>query len=57
MGYLVTGGAGFLGANAVDELVLRGHDMVVLGDLLSGKAENLAPARANIEFLRPMDTD
>jgi nucleoside-diphosphate-sugar epimerase len=43
MGYLVTGGAGFLGSNAVDELVLRGHDMVVLGDLSSGKAENLAP--------------
>jgi UDP-glucose 4-epimerase len=40
MRYLVTGGAGFIGSNTVDELVRRGHDVVVLDDLSSGKTEN-----------------
>ena len=37
MRYLVTGGAGFIGSNTVDELVRRGHSVVVLDDLSSGK--------------------
>jgi len=28
MRYLVTGGAGFIGSNTVDELVRRGHSVV-----------------------------
>jgi nucleoside-diphosphate-sugar epimerase len=39
--YLVTGGAGFIGSNTVDELVRRGHDVVVLDDLSTGKSANL----------------
>jgi UDP-glucose 4-epimerase len=41
MRYLVTGGAGFIGSNTVDELVRRGHSVVVLDDLSGGKEENL----------------
>ena len=57
MRYLVTGGAGFIGSNSVDELVRRGHDVVVLDDLSSGKAENLAGVRTNIEFMQHSITD
>jgi nucleoside-diphosphate-sugar epimerase len=57
MRYLVTGGAGFIGSNLADELVRRGHDVVVLDDLSAGKEENLAGARAKIEFRRGSITD
>jgi UDP-glucose 4-epimerase len=57
MRYLVTGGAGFIGSNTVDELVRRGHDVVVLDDLSSGKAENLAHVRASIKFVQHSVTD
>src|ERR1019366_10223682 len=52
MRYLVTGGAGFIGSNTVDELVRRGHDVVVLDDLSAGKAENLANVKAKIEIVQ-----
>jgi nucleoside-diphosphate-sugar epimerase len=50
MRYLVTGGAGFIGSNMVDELVRRGHDVTVLDDLSAGKEENLAGVREKIDF-------
>jgi UDP-glucose 4-epimerase len=50
MRYLVTGGAGFIGSNIVDELVRRGYHVVVLDDLSTGKEENLAGVRAKIEL-------
>jgi nucleoside-diphosphate-sugar epimerase len=52
MRYLVTGGAGFIGSNTVDELVRRGHGVVVLDNLSTGKAENLAGLKSKIEFLQ-----
>jgi nucleoside-diphosphate-sugar epimerase len=52
MRYLVTGGAGFIGSNTVDELVRRGHSVVVLDDLSSGKEENLAEVRNKITFMK-----
>ena len=52
MRYLVTGGAGFIGSNTVDELVRRGHGVVVLDDLSSGKEENLAEVRTKITFVK-----
>src|SRR5664279_302842 len=57
MRYLVTGGAGFIGSNTVDELVRRGHSVVVLDDLSAGKEENLAEIRNKITFLKGSITD
>lgn len=57
MRFLVTGGAGFIGSNTVDELVRRGHSVVVLDDLSSGKEENLAEARSKITFIKGSVTD
>ena len=50
MRYLVTGGAGFIGSNIVDELVKRGHEVVVLDDLSAGKEANLAAVRDKIDL-------
>jgi nucleoside-diphosphate-sugar epimerase len=50
MRYLVTGGAGFIGSNLVDELVRRGHSVVVLDDLSTGNESNLASVRGKIDF-------
>src|ERR1700735_2813486 len=50
MRYLVTGGAGFIGSNIVDELVRRGHQVVVLDDLSAGKESNLADARGKVDL-------
>jgi nucleoside-diphosphate-sugar epimerase len=57
MRFLVTGGAGFIGSNTVDELVRRGHSVVVLDDLSSGKEENLAESRNKISFIKGSITD
>lgn len=47
---LVTGGAGFIGSNLVDELLERGWSVTVLDDLSSGHAENL-PSRERLRFV------
>ena len=52
MRYVVTGGAGFIGSNTVDELVRRGESVVVLDDLSAGKEENLAEIRNKISFIK-----
>jgi nucleoside-diphosphate-sugar epimerase len=57
MRYLVTGGAGFIGSNTVDELVRRGHSVVVLDDLSSGKEDNLAEIRNKITIIKGSITD
>src|SRR3979490_2151105 len=57
MRYLVTGGAGFIGSNTVDELVRRGHSVVVLDDLSSGKEDHLAEIRNKITFIKGSITD
>ena len=40
---LVTGGAGFIGSNLVDELVESGYEVVIIDNLSSGKKENINP--------------
>lgn len=50
MRYLVTGGAGFIGSHIVEELVRRGHHVIVFDDLSSGKENNLSPVRDHIEL-------
>jgi UDP-N-acetylglucosamine/UDP-N-acetyl-alpha-D-glucosaminouronate 4-epimerase len=57
MRYVVTGGAGFIGSNTVDELVKRGHSVVVLDDLSAGKEENIADVRNKITFIKGSITD
>ena len=52
MRYLVTGGAGFIGSNIVDELIRRGHEVAVFDDLSTGKEANLAAVRSKIDFRR-----
>src|SRR3982074_3697711 len=57
MRFVITGGAGFIGSNTVDELVRRGHSVVVLDDLSSGKEENLADIRNKITLIKGSITD
>lgn len=41
MKILVTGGAGFIGSNVVDQLINNGHEVSVADNLLTGKIDNL----------------
>lgn len=43
MKYVVTGGAGFIGSHIVEELAGRGHDVVIIDNLSTGREENIAP--------------
>lgn len=43
---LVTGGAGFIGSHLVDALIQRGHQVVVVDNLSTGRLENVNPAAA-----------
>jgi UDP-glucose 4-epimerase len=45
MKIIVTGGAGFIGANVVDALLTQGHDVRVLDNLSTGFAAHLEGAR------------
>ncbi len=42
--YVVTGGAGFIGSNLVEQLLGEGHEVRVLDNFFSGRRENLARA-------------
>jgi nucleoside-diphosphate-sugar epimerase len=57
MRYLVTGGAGFIGSNTVDELVRRDHSVVVLDNLSTGIVGNLAHIKSKIEFVQESITN
>ena len=57
MRYVVTGGAGFIGSNMVDELVRRGESVVVLDDLSAGKEDNLAESRNKVSFIKSSIND
>jgi UDP-glucose 4-epimerase len=47
---LVTGGAGFIGSHLVDALVKRGDSVRILDNLSTGKLENVAAVKNDIEF-------
>jgi len=40
MKYIVTGGAGFIGSNLVDQLIVQGNEVHVIDNFSSGKKEN-----------------
>jgi UDP-glucose 4-epimerase len=48
--FLVTGGAGFIGSNIVEELLNRGHFVRVLDNFSTGKRENLRDFEKYIEI-------
>lgn len=51
MKYLVTGGAGFIGSNIVEELVKRGESVRVLDNFSTGKRENLKGFGKDVELI------
>ena len=47
---IVTGGAGFIGSNLVDALLLRGYKVFALDNLLTGNEDNLREANKQKDF-------
>ncbi len=47
---LVTGGAGFIGSNLVDELIRRGDEVIVIDNLTTGKKEYINPKAKFYQF-------
>ncbi len=56
---VVTGGAGFIGSHLAEELANRGHHVIVLDDLSTGKLENIETFvnRDNVEFVQGSITE
>ena len=50
--FLITGGAGFIGSNIVDELVKRGERVRVLDNFSTGRRENIEPFLEQIELIK-----
>ena len=48
---LVTGGAGFIGSNLVEQLIKLGHQVIVLDNLSTGRLSNLYQVKNKIEFV------
>jgi nucleoside-diphosphate-sugar epimerase len=50
MRVLVAGGAGFIGSHVCEELLRRGHEVVCLDNLITGRLENIAELEADRRF-------
>src|SRR5688500_11378613 len=53
MNVLVTGGAGFIGSHLIELLLERGHHVICLDNLTTGRHENIQhlPDRSDFEFV------
>lgn len=51
MRYLVTGVAGFIGSNILEELLEQGHDVVGLDNLETGHMRNIEPFLSDFRFI------
>jgi len=51
---VVTGGAGFLGSHLVDQLLARGHKVIIIDNLITGSTDNIAHLAGNpdLKFIR-----
>ena len=49
--YLVTGGAGFIGSNIVEELLRRNYSVRILDNFLTGKRENIASFSNKVDLI------
>jgi UDP-glucose 4-epimerase len=52
MKFVVTGGAGFIGNNLVRLLVSKGHEVIVIDNLHTGKKENIEDILEKIQFYK-----
>ncbi len=50
MRILITGGAGFLGSHLSDLLISKGHDVVAMDNLITGRVENVSHLMGNPKF-------
>ena len=57
MRYLITGGAGFIGSNLAEAVVMRGHEVLVLDNFSTGHLHNLANIADKIEIVDGDITD
>jgi UDP-glucose 4-epimerase len=48
---IVTGGCGFLGSHLVEKLVIDGHNITVIDNLVSGKKKNIQNVKDKITFV------
>ena len=52
MKIIVTGGAGFIGSNLVEELVRLNHKVIIIDNLSTGRLENIQHLKTKITFFK-----